>query len=210
MKNVPRRWILGTFCFAALTGDRSDDAADETSDERTEGIYIVMLFDDDYFGGRRRRRFDADDRRGRGRRRRGRDADNRRWPRRRRGFNGLDVAGGRGLVGDFATRLLVRAGGGLLRLLVLRRGLGGRFCLLLGFGRGLSLLLRSGLGRSPHLLLLFGRRWRLASALGGSGHSRSAKRDTRESGNHHLLDHLVHITPSLSVLNCCAHLALTP
>ena len=195
MKNVPRRWILGTFCFAALTGDRSDDAADETSDERTEGIYIVMLFDDDYFGGRRRRRFDADDRRGRGR---------------RRGFHGRDVVGGRGLVGDFATRLLVRAGGGLLRLLVLRRGLGGRFCLLLGFGRGLSLLLRSGLGRSPHLLLLFGRRWRLASALGGSGHSRSAKRDTRESGNHHLLDHLVHITPSLSVLNCCAHLALTP
>ena len=203
MKNVPRRWILGTFCFAALTGDRSDDAADETSDERTEGIYIVMLFDDDYFGGRRRRRFDADDRRGRGRRRRGRDADDRRGPRRRRGFHG------RGLVGDFAARLLVRAGGGLLRLLVLRRGLGRRFGLLLGFGRCLRLLLRSGLGRSLHLLLLFRRRWRLASALGGSGHGRSAKRDTRESGNHHLLDHLVHITPSLSVLNCCAHLALT-
>ena len=190
MKNVPRRWILGTFCFAALTGDRSDDAADETSDERTEGIYIVMLFDDDHFGGRRGRR-------------RGRDADDRRGPRRRRGFHG------RGLVGDFAARLLVRAGGGLLRLLVLRRGLGGRFGLLLGFGRSFRLLLRSGLGRSLHLLLLFRRRWRLASALGGSGHGRSAKRDTRESGNHHLLDHLVHITPSLSVLNCCAHLALT-
>ena len=159
-----------------------------------------MFLDDDRLGGRRRRRGrDADYRRGRGRRRRGRDADDRRGPRRRRGFNGLDVAGGRGLVGDFATRLLVRAGGGLLRLLVLRRSLGGRFGLLLG----------RGLGRSLHLLLLFGRRWRLASALGGSGHSRSAKHDTCESGNHHLLDHLVHITPSLSVLNCCAHLALT-